>query len=211
MEMLLTCQGCGNQFKYTKKSWSGVLPKYCSDTCRAAAARASRKKYIENAKDKKRAKSKLRQFEQVNIHIEKPRETPKENQKEVAYKREIMPTADTLSMEVLDFAMRLGQMKYEGNELLKKLNNLKSEQDKQDQQFLHLVESMDCVTIDQMKEIWQKEADNRTGRRDVKTLYSIVYQLIVNVPQNPHQYAKGLITKKDKLNEQYAQNIATKD
>jgi len=200
--MVLTCQKCGKNFEYTKKSWGGGLPKYCSDVCRAAAVKESKKKYIENAKDKKRAKSMLKKMQSQVYNIVDA--TPNNQSEDIAYKRDVLPKADTLTMEVLNFAMRLGQIKYEGNQLLEKLNKLKSEQDKQDQTFLHLVESMNSVTIDQMKDIWQKEADNRANRRDAKTLYSIVNQLIASVPQNPHQYAKGLIDRKDKLNEQYA-------
>lgn len=197
---------CGNDFKYIKYK-NGVLPKYCSDSCRQKAIKEAKKRYLQNAKDKKAAKSRLKKMEEEKFTHPLQESKPivvYENQEELAYSREVLPTADALTMRVLDFALRLGQLKFEGDELVKELNKLKSDQDKQDQQFLHLVESLDKVTIKEMTTIWKAEADNRANRRDAKTLYSIVNQLVYNIPQNPHQYAKGLITKKEKLNEQYA-------
>lgn len=216
-EIKLICKMCGNEFVYFKRS-NGVLPKYCSDECRQKAVKVSKKKYLESCKDKKAAKRRLKEWEEAKqIVMPQGLRTPLELEnidklpsdaivitEPLAYKREILPTADNLTIKVLDFAQRLGQLKYEGHELLNELNTLKSEQDKQDQNFLHLVESMDEVTMEAMREIWKKEADNRTNRRDAKTLYSIVNQLIYGIPQNPHQYAKGIIAKKEKANEYFS-------
>ena len=221
--LLLTCKMCGTQFEYFKESKTGMIPKYCSDVCRAKAQKEARKKYLENCKDKKAAKSKLRKMmEEQSIQTSgyvsssEIAVIPDEAKvsfsttvdETIAYEREAVPTADKLTMKVLDFAMRLGQLKYEGHELLTELSKITSEQDKQDEKFIHLVEAMDKVTIGQMKEIWTEEANSRTYRRDVKTLYRIINSMIYNIPQNPHQYARKEIENKQKTNASYAEKYA---
>lgn len=236
-QLLLTCKMCGTEFEYVKKSATGMIPKYCSDECRAKAQKEARRKYIENCKDKKAAKSKLKKMIEEQSIIPLPNTTSgfisvvPANQESsvtvsdmpepkisrniddmVAYERNVMPEADSMTMKVLDFAMRLGQLKFEGHEILTELSKEMSEHDKQDEKFIHLVEAMNTVSYGQMKTIWEEEANSRANRRDTKTLYRIVNTMIYNIPQNPHQYAVKEIKNKEKTNANYAEKYsATKD
>lgn len=225
----IVCKMCGKEFEYYRKSNKGVLPNYCSNDCRILAQKEAAKRYIEKAKDKKAAKSKMKKVlaENVNELLNSPQKIVREhiatsmiiNSKieepvvetieTVGYVREEMPRADELTMRVLDFAMRLGQLKYEGHELLNELSKMTSEYDKQDESFLHLIEAMDKVTIEQMQEIWKKEADARTNRRDTKTLYKIINSMIYNIPQHPHQYAREAIERKKIIDEKYSKKFLT--
>lgn len=227
--LVLTCKMCGTEFTYVKKKKLGQLPRYCSDACRAKAQKQAQKKYMENCKDKKAAKSRLKKMikEQNTPKIAEDsteflQVIPEEQRTEmsepivttnidnmIAYEREVLPEADEMTMKVLDFAMRLGQLKFEGHEILNELSQETSEQDKQGQKFLHLVEAMDKVTVEQMRQIWKEEADSRTNRRDTKVLYEIVNRMIYNIPQNPQKFARDKIQNKEKTNATYAEKYAS--
>ena len=169
-----------------------------------------------NPSCEKKAKEnyKAQQRKPIAIKRETPEEQKAEEQKaegtrtyredEIIYVKDIVPEADTLVMDVLEFAKELGALRFKGEELRKKLRDEQSKADTKDSEFLHKLESMQSMTVKDAIDLIKENGKNRTDRRDKKTLSVVMNILLNGIIMNPHEYAVKSIKNGVKTDVAYA-------
>lgn len=123
---------------------------------------------------------------------------------EIVYVKNIVPEPDKFTIDVLDFAKRLGTLRYEGEQLKNKLRAEQSKSDLADNEFLHEIESVQKLTAGEAINMIIKGGKLRSTRRDVKQLYMIMQTLLGGIIQNPHEYATKSIKSGIKSDVAYA-------
>ena len=204
----MNCLICGKEFEIA--TTRGMKPKYCSIECKKVGMDNSRKKYIDKMKKKKaeekfKADIEARTVEPEDFKMESIAYNKEFDMEKIIFRKDeaSVKTSPYVS-DVMDFSRRLGAMLLEGRELQNKLCKEQSRYDKEDQELLHNIESLDVITVSQAIEIIKNNAESRTNRRDIKTLVDIMRKLVGSIPANPSALAYNAIQKKNKTNEYYA-------
>lgn len=209
----MKCIYCGEEFE--QKSKKGIRKDYCDKIeCKKKKQAEQMKKYYQKKKhglptrkksgsDKsnKQMPSEIKESIQVPIQNEGVRSYRED---EIIYVKNFLPVANELAMEVLDFARRLGAIKYEGEALKTKLSKETSKNDLEDSKFLHTIEAVQKLTVGEAIKLVVDAGEERAERRDTKTLHSIVRYLINGIPTNPHEYAQKAIKGAAKADVAYA-------
>lgn len=103
--------------------------------------------------------------------------------------------------DVIELARKLGAIRFEIVEAIRKLNPEQSKKDKVDQLFLHDIENemkKDVVYEEDMLKIVRKYIENRPDRRIVKDKQEMLRHLIQGLISNPNQYVVEFIRNRDK-------------
>ena len=103
--------------------------------------------------------------------------------------------------DVIELARKLGAIRFEIVEAIRKLNPEQSKKDKTDQIFLHDIENemkKDVVYEDDMLKIIRKYIENRPDRRIIKDKQEMLRHLIQGLISNPNQYVVEYIKNRDK-------------
>ena len=210
----MKCIYCGEEFE--QKSKKGIRKNYCDKIeCKKKKQAEKMKKYYQKKKlglpiRQHKANNKKENQVQVEENIQEPMQLVKNDfvrmyrEDEIIYVKNLLPVADEMAMEVLDFARRLGALRYEGEALKIKLSKQTSENDLNDSKFLHAIESAQQMTVGDIIKLFVGEGKSRSQRRDTKSLHSIVHCLINGIPANPHEYAQKTIRGIAKANVTYA-------
>ena len=106
--------------------------------------------------------------------------------------------------EVIELARELGAIRFKIVEAINKLSPEQSKYDKQDQVFLHNIESemkKDVVYEEDMLKIIREYIENRPDRRIVKDKQEMLRHLIQGLMSNPNQYVVEFI--KNRNNREY--------
>lgn len=207
----MKCIFCGAEFEQNKK---GRKKNYCAKIeCKKRANSLAQHKY--HQKKRMEAEKKIAEFctqkryepekkEEQLVRTNPNNEIRLYREDEIIYVKDLLPVADELAIEVLDFAKRLGALKYEGEQLKIKLAKEQSKNDQNDSKLLHFIESTQKMTVGEIIKLFCDEGKNREQRRDAKCFWGIVNGLIVGIPNNPHEYAQKAIKGIAKTNVTYA-------
>ena len=212
----MKCVFCGDEFE--QKNKKGRKKNYCDKIeCKKKANKLAQNKFYMKKKmelpmNDKHETTKTTKEEQPIIKEENQslmQTTPNDfvrmyREDEIVYVKNLLPVANELAIEVLDFAKRLGALKYEGEQLKIKLSRENSKNDKEDDRFFHTIESAQKMTVGEIIKLFCDEGENREKRRDAKSFYNIVHCLINGIPCNPHEYAQKAIKGLTKANVTYA-------
>ncbi len=182
------CKYCGDIIQQPKR---GKKRNYCRKTecIRKARNEANRRWYANKMKVLEGAKNRI---------IEQKEE------KKIIYSstdRAIHSAKTEDFTDVIELARKLGAIRFEIVETIKKLNPEQSKKDKIDQIFLHDIENemkKDIVYEEDMLKIIRKYIENRPDRRIIKDKQEMLRHLIQGLISNPNQYVVEYIKNRDK-------------
>lgn len=154
----LTCQRCGNNFAYERKSLRGKLPVYC-DNCKHDLILESKQKYRDKTSNK-----------ESNLKIIDTNKYKADNDYMGYVNRtlELLGQLDTLRVNMCNLASELGEYQ--------------SSYDKQDQEFIHQIELNNFTTGAEALKFVNDWHQDRASRRNVKNLIKLLGDVLKVIP-----------------------------
>lgn len=179
------CKYCGQEFEYSNRGRARV---HCrKKECLKQAKNEAQKKWYANKIQK--------ELNGVPVRV-----VEKENKPQIVYSskdREEYRTNKEDFSDIIEVARRLGSVRFELNELLGKESKKQSLYDKQDQDFLHKLESLDELTEEAAIQMIVEEKRNREIRRGHKIRVQMLSTMLNTVVKNPNAYVVETIKNRD--------------
>lgn len=183
----MKCKYCGEEFEQNRK---GRKREYCNkQECLKKAKNDIQKKWYAK-KMKVLNGSKNRIIEQGTI-------------KKVVYSstdRAINYLENQDFSDIIEVARELGAVRFKIIEMIKKCSPEQSSFDKEDQIFLHKVESLarkEEVYVDEIVSIFTEEINSRENRRNIKDRKEMLQHLCQGIISNPSAYIAQYLKDRD--------------
>ena len=188
MDNKTVCKFCGEIIEQPKRGRKRVCCRK-PECLRKQNAETSRKWYFKNLEVLKGTKNRIIEQKEEKKIIYSSTDKAIHNVEKEDFTREI------------ELARQLGSIRFEIQEEIKKLSPELSKHDKEDQVFLHNIESLvkqDVIYEDDVINVVKKYIENRPDRRIVKDKIAMLNGLISGMIKNPNQFVVEYIKNRDK-------------
>lgn len=188
------CKYCGEEFEYSNRGKERV---HCrKEKCLKEAKNEAQRKWYANKVKKELGNTSIRII------------SKEENKPQVVYSskdREDNRLEKEDFSDIIEVSRELGAVRFKITEMINKESKRQSFYDRQDQDFLHKLESLEEITDTEAVNMIIEEKRKRETRRSHKMRLTMLSTMINGMPKNPNAYVVETIKNRDKF--KYRQRV----